>query len=446
MSDNQIAVATEILTVVKSILDERRQVVLPTWDIALLILIWNHLNTEKGLALSISEPEIRHLAFRLDSIEDSKEAQSAEKRCTEAISRLLKSECLSRADMNRLVISDDSEYHITTLGAGVAAWNFEHEKFSGEPLTAILKAFNSYLVKIALDAEQATDRNWHEDIMVQMRVVLNDMLVNVYRHQHGLDQQHEHLRNFIPSLLTEGSEESIKYCEEQLTNVIRTIIDLQEVTLASANTAFQQIRKIEEMGLSNNFSETEETCADIERKLNSVTQWTMQRATEWVEHHNIVHEFLRTVVYIDRQRRVTEALKHEVAAEPQWTFELIEEQSFVKFRESDEQVTTLHTAPRRRKRVYAHDIEEVSIDDLPERLTIILNSEALGDEIYLSRLLKKVLDEGADELDLVYHGPWFMGQIMETGVVDREFRQWTRISNILEIQEMKVLKNGLCKS
>ncbi|MDA8172206.1 MAG: hypothetical protein M0Z48_10330 [Nitrospiraceae bacterium] len=272
----------EVLSIVQSIIDESRHIVLQPRDLALLLLIWNYIRSQKNMVFAISEQEVRHLATRLDSM-GSKDAIGAEKRFTEALSRLLRSECLSRADVSRLVLNQDTEYQLTSLGESLAEWNFEHERFSGEPLTAILKAFNTYLLKIALDAETITDReSWHKDVLIQMGIVLKDMLLNVARHQRELDRQHTHLREFIPSLLTESSESSIKYCEEQLSNVIRTIADLQQVTLGASNTAYQQIRKIESIGLSQGFLETEEICLEIERRLNYVINWTTQRASDEV--------------------------------------------------------------------------------------------------------------------------------------------------------------------
>lgn len=432
--------ASEAMSLAQSILDEQRHIALPARDIALLFFIWNYIKSQKNLVFTVSEQEIRQLASRLDDLE-SREPQGSEKRYTESISRLLKSECLTRSDMSRLVLSDEAEYQLTSLGESIASWNFEHERFSGEPLTAILKAFNSHLLKIALDAEkEGTPDDWHADVLVQMQVVLKDMLVNVHRHQRELDRQHDHLRQFIPSLLTESSELSIRFCEEQLSKVIRTIDDLQEVTLAAANTAYQQLEKIESIGISRGFSETEMICGEIERRLGSIIQWTTQRATEWVEHHNVVHEFLRTVVYVDRHRRITDALKRSVAAEPHWILAFTSEPRMVRFRDDISPESRRFHAPRRPKRDYAHVIEEISVDQVPEKLQSILAEAGVHGSIYLSGILRLALEDGASEGRLVSHLPWFIGRMTEKGSVDCETRPWVTVSEILEVEELRVDK------
>lgn len=70
-----------------------------------------------------------------------------------------------------------------------------------------------------------------------MQYALKGMLVNIQRHQKELDRQHGNLRDFIPSLLHQGSEAAIEQCESQLAQVIKTIDDLQEVVFSSTNTA-----------------------------------------------------------------------------------------------------------------------------------------------------------------------------------------------------------------
>jgi len=437
-SQNDISEGLAVLKVVQSILEEGRNIFLPPRDIALLLLIWNYVKTQKNLVFTVTEHEIRHLATRLDGL-DLKDTQGAERRYTESLTRLLKCECLSRADINRLAQSEDTEYQLTALGEGVASWHFEHERFSGEPLTAILRAFNTHLTSIALIAEKVeSPEDWHKDVIMQMQVVLNNMLVDVRRHQQELDRQHDHLRQFIPSLLTESSEESIKFCENKLAQVITTINDLMEVTLAAANTASQQLEKIEKIGLSQGYPKTEQVCGELDRRLSSVMHWTSQRANDWVEHHNVVHEFLRGIVNIDRRRRLTEALKRAVASEPLWTIKLTDEFYMIKFREVEHKETERHLLPRRPKKGYSPQSEEISVDNVPTILETILVEEIQDGELILSRMLRKACAQGITEGRVISKIPWLIGKMIERGAVDKKTRPLEVITDILEVEELKV--------
>ena len=150
----------------------------------------------------------------------------------------MRAECLTRADMRRLTLAEDTELQLTSLGEDIADWHLEHGKFSGEPLTAILRAFTRQLAGLAEEAEQARSQEaWEDCVLLPMKHVLKDMLVSIQRHQKELDRQHEELRSFIPTLLSESSEASIDLCEQKLAAVGITIRDLHEVTLTSTTAA-----------------------------------------------------------------------------------------------------------------------------------------------------------------------------------------------------------------
>jgi hypothetical protein len=95
-------------------------------------------------------------------------------------------------------------------------------------------------------------------------------------------------------------------------------------------------------------------------------------------------------------------------------------------------------APRRPKRDYAHDIEEIPVDQVPEKLQSILGEESVLEAIYLSKILKKALNKGASEGRLVSHIPWFIGKMAEKGSVDCEARSWEAVTEILDVEELKV--------
>ncbi|MGH8569292.1 MAG: hypothetical protein ACREXU_15110 [Gammaproteobacteria bacterium] len=196
---------SDSLAIVQAILQEDRNLELRPGDIALLVLIRDSLDVRTDLAFAMAESDIRVLAARIDELA-VRDPLGTERRLTESLNRLLRADCLARADMNRLRLTEETEYQLTTLGDAVAAWNTERARFTGEPLVAILRAFNSQLSAIAARAE-ALDApgHWRSEVLVPMQVVLRDLLVSIQRHQRQLDRQHEVLRDFIPMLLKEHS-------------------------------------------------------------------------------------------------------------------------------------------------------------------------------------------------------------------------------------------------
>jgi chromosome condensin MukBEF complex kleisin-like MukF subunit len=93
------------------------------------------------------------------------------------------------------------------------------------------------------------------------------------------------------------------------------------------------IDRIAEQARPHSPKGVEASCDDLSRRLQSVAQWTTQRAIDWVEHHNVVHHLLRTSVRIDRQRRITDALKRAIATDPGWTLEVADEPYLFRMRD-----------------------------------------------------------------------------------------------------------------
>ena len=430
--------ARSINDVIQTVLDEQVSIDLRPRDIALLVLIKNQIESRPDLSFSVEESELRSLGTRVDNL-DIKDSSGAEKRLTESLNRLMKANCLARADLNRLVNTEDTEYQLTALGESIVVWHVEHTKFSGEPLVAILRAFNNQLTEIHLQAVETEDQEiWRNNFLPQMNFVIKDMLVNIQRHQRELDRQHESLRAFIPSLLNENSESSIELCEERLSHVIKTIDDLQEVTLASSSIAFGLLDQIQDEGERKIIHGVDRVCQDIARRLQSIVQWTSQRAEDWVEHYGVVHSFLRGVIRVDRYRRLTDSLKKAIASPPDWTFVVPNEPKFMRMREDVLQQSRTRIAPRRPRSGYKQTSVEVAEDQLPERLLFILNQSIAMGEARWSAIAKLALAEGATEEEVMSHLPWLMGKMIEAGQLDDSCRDWTSVSSVLTIQELKV--------
>lgn len=429
---------SDSLSIVQAILHEDRNLELRPSDIALLVLIRDSLDGRTDLAFSMAESDIRVLAARIDELA-VRDPLGTERRLTESLNRLLRADCLAHADMNRLRLMQETEYQLTTLGEAVAAWNAERARFTGEPLAAILRAFNSELSGIAVRAE-ALDApgQWRSEVLVPMQVVLKDLLVSVQRHQRQLDRQHEALRNFIPMLLKEHSEHSIERCETQLREVLETIGDLVGVTLGASSTAFALIERIEQLGVTRGVDGVDAVSQDIIRRMQSVVHWTHQRHEDWGRHHDAVHEYLRSVIHIDRQRRLTEALGRAVAEPPAWTLAVTDEPRLTRMREDARPDADRRTAVRRARTDYSHAAEEIPADDVPERLQTFFDELFATGEARWSDIVTPVMNQGMSTPDAVWHLPGLMGLMVRSGRPDPDCRDNVHVASTLEIEELRV--------
>lgn len=424
--------------IIQTVLDDEISLDLRPRDVALLVLIRHQTDSRLDLSFAVEEEELRALAARVDNL-DVKDPAGTEKRLTESLNRLIRANCIARADLSRLRSSQDTEYQLTTLGENIAAWHIEHTRFSGEPLAAILQAFNSQLLDLHTKAQALDgDEEWRKEILLQMQVVLKDMLVNVQRHQRELDRQHEALRAFIPTLLTENSEASIDLCETQLIQVIRTIDDLQKVTLSSTSKAQELLDQIESAGEKKNIADVHLVCQDIARRMQSISNWTTQRASDWVEHHGVVHSFLRSIIRVDRQRRLTEALKRAIAVPPDWTLAITREPRLIRMREDIRQQSRLRPAPRLPKRDYIQEKSALPEDPIPDQLLELLAQRLAVGEAKWSDLAIDAISQGANPDEVLAHLPWLMGVMAKAGHIDVNERTWVPVSIGLRIEELRI--------
>lgn len=428
--------------IVQPILTEERRLDLSSRDIALLATIKVEIERNPDGLLSIPYSAIQGLSGRIDLL-DVKDPQKAERRMSESMTRLLNAGCLTKAEILRLRLSGDAEYQLTSLGESVADWHVAQSRFSGEPLTAIFKAFINQVSRIVEDAERAeTPEEWHFDVISQMQHALRDMLISIHRHQNALDRRHAEMRAFIPTLLTANSEESIGQCEEQLSQVIKTIEDLQEAVLSSTSTALSLIDRIADLAKPHAPKGFDAVYDDLARRLQSTATWITQRAIDWMDHHSVVHTFLRTLIRVDRQRRVTDALKRSIAEVPCWSLEVADEPSFCRMRVDIARAANSRLPPRTSKKAAGgkREFKEVPPDAIPELLVSYLVADLANGEARASRLFGAALPSMPNELRVAAYFPWLIGKMVQAGKLDPKVRNWTQITTQIQIEELRVTK------
>lgn len=159
-----------------------------------------------------------------------------------------------------------------------------------------------------------------------------------------------------------------------------------------------------------------------------------------LDHHNVVHNHLRTVVRIDRQRRISDALKRSVATVPEWTLEVVSEPYFTRMREDIQRDPTPKKAPRVRKEASNRDREftEELPDNVHEILLAHLKAEMESGSALASSILGKAATETMDEVGVMSQFSWLIGEMTQTGHMEDRMRHWTQATPSIEIEEFKV--------
>lgn len=415
---------------------QRRDFHLEPRDVAILVLMLHELSRNSSQTFSISAEGLRALSIKTDTFEGLPSAGS-ERRFTESVSRLLKAEALARADMTRIRNADDAQYQLTSMGESLANWQVQQIKFDGEPLGAILAAFNVQLSGIYEAAKLATeDKAWHERVSLPMQYVIRELLSAVQRHQRELDREHEEIRAFVPTLLRESSETSIDRCKDVLNKVMKTIQDLVHVTVDVSNAAFGLLAHIEEVGERQCRADTPALCEDVRHRLESITEWTNYRHQAWGTHFETVHSYLRFVASVDRTRRISNSLKEAISVPPEWALQIVD---FPRLPILRERPASANERPviKRLRRDYEVETESIQPDQFPQRLQDIVNEQLLSGAACWSDVIGIALQE-QPQLKVVSKLPELMQYMISTGNLNRESRQYREVAPGFIVEELEV--------
>lgn len=407
-------------------------------DLALLVLLATEMKARSSPTLSLRVDEIRILSRRISALE-GRDPAAGEKLMTESLNRLMRGEAIVTAGMSRLRNPEDAEYALTALGESITEWHVARARFSGEPLAAVLRAFNAQLVSVLDNARRCDGpEQWRREVVVPLQAVAAELITGVQRHQRALDREHERIRLFVPSMLQESSETSILECERVLEGVIQTVRDLFDVTLSTSTAAFGVLQSIGEASALAGIAEVIPVCQEIERRLESVVDWTTQRQQQWGAHYDVVHAFMRTVIRVDRSRKITEALKRAVAYVPTWTMCLASEPPMLQMRD----LRTEQRSPKRalvRERSDHTDLaEEIAPEMLAQKLKQLADEAFAGGRARWTEIAVAAVADGGTTPDVVRRLPALMTYMIQLGKVSPAAPELLKVSPTLELQELEV--------
>jgi hypothetical protein len=429
------------MEVVQAILDSNRRIVLEAADVALLVLIRSEVDADADETCTLPHSTLRSLYARIDTLQGN-DPRAGERRLNESVGRLEEAGCIALADLFRLQENPNANYQVTAFGDALYQRQVGDAAFSGEPLTAILRSFITLLDRIVCEARAANNQeDWDYDVIQPMQHGLRAMLEAVALHQKELERQHTTIREFLPELLNEPSEQSISLCKEKLTQVFETIGDLQAVVLSAVSKANVLIDEILGAARQVGARRVDGVCDETSRRLRLLERWTSERTLEWIEHHNVVHGHLRSNVLIDKNRRITEALRRAVVAPPDWTLNVCLDERVHRMR-SDMQSAPMREPPRLPKDMLQRrrSFEFVHADQVPVVLNRYLVDALFGGEAYLSHLMSRADAEQGGKAALAKHLPWLIGAMLDAGRHDRTVRYWTPATGRLTVEEMRVTR------
>jgi chromosome condensin MukBEF complex kleisin-like MukF subunit len=412
--------APAVMQVAHDLLAQQRSVQLEARDLALLLLAHEALELRAG-AFCLTVRELLTLSTRLERLEALDNAK-ARTRLTGSLGRLVDSDCMMRVDLNQVGHPDDAQYQLTSVGQAWVSWELARTRFTGAPLVALLRAFNTQLEALVHALPPEADAEvWRERVEVPARSVVAELLHGIHRHQAGLDREHARLRDLIPGLLADGSDAALGRCEKQLRDVQRTIRDLHEATTSYGTTALSLIAELRQREVS--LTPGQLVCSEIERRLLSVMEWAAQRSEDWARHFHSVHQLMRTVIRVDRERRVTAHLKRALAEVPTWTLCIPAASPCHRLRNESDDIGRQRKRLTRTRTDYAPQLQTVEVDDFPEILLQVAGEHlARGEARWSEVLAESMARTRRESADVLRYLPRLMDLLVAKGFVDRRER------------------------
>ena len=415
----------------------RRDLHLEARDIALIVLLYEDIESGTAQGFVTGTEDLRALWSKVELLEGLA-TTNVERRLSESITRLLRADCLVRADMVRVKQAEHSQYQLTSLGEALAAWHVQQVRIDGEPLGAILAAFNVQMTAIHDKAQTCTiESAWQMEVSAPMRYAARELLAAVTRHQRLLDRAHEEIRGFVPSLLKESSEDAIDRCKDVLDAVMRTIRDLLGVTIDVSNVAFGVIDRIQDIAEDRDYADAAPLCEDMRRRLESIVEWTTQRNLDWGSHYDTVHSYLRFIAMVDRSRKVTDALKRSIADVPDWSLRVIDTPRHMYLAERP--APPLKTVIRRARQDFSKEVTSIAPDELPQRLREIADELLTQGSARWSEVVSRASEEvGLDRV--IPRLPEVMHYLLSRASADTGNRVDVNVSDWLTMEELEVRK------
>ncbi|MEO3690033.1 hypothetical protein [Roseateles paludis] len=425
------------MQIAHELLVQQRSLQLEARDLALLLMVHDALERRAG-AFCLTVRDLLTLSTRLDRLE-ALDTAKARMRLTGSLSRLVDGDCLMRVDLHQVGHPDEAQYQLTTVGLAWVAWELDRARFTGAPLVALLRAFNTQIEAMVEKLPGVIELvAWQAQVELPLRSVVGELLHGIHRHQVSLDRQHAKLRDEIPGLLSDGSDDALVRCEAQLREVQTTIRDLHDASTAYGTTGLSLLGELRrhETSLAGELY----ACAEVERRLLSVLEWAAQRSRDWTLHYQSVHQLIRTVIRVDRERRVTAHLKRAITVAPTWTLAVPDAPKCYRLRNEADDVGR-RTKQLRRERTDYSPLEYVrQVDEFPRILLELANEHLARGQVRWSEVLREAMQRaGRESIDVLRYLPRLMAFLVSHGALDPTQRAPVSFDHFV-LEELRVIQ------
>jgi len=269
-------------------------------------------------------------------------------RATHAIDALRRQHLLVRSDLGG--IAEEGEFTLSPLGKTLAEWFGTQETLTREGLEVMLARIRGDLAGVRQAARQGGGAvHWRTRVVTPLRLTVAGLVDMIDRRQRGMDVQQQETREHIGRLLEAQWFEAIESCEALLQSTSQTLQELNRTLMSETEGAANLLNEIFEAA----DAAAQETALDavnhVRTQIERVAAWGESRFQSWSDYYRNVHEFIRTIVRVDRERALRTRLREMIQgfAELPWYLRCAAQAPYRHLREPESRLA-LQTVVRRR--------------------------------------------------------------------------------------------------
>jgi chromosome partition protein MukF len=289
------------------------------------------------------------------------DAVNAKVRATNALARLHEQRLLVRTDTAG--ISRSGEFSLTRIGKAVAEWLGEQEGLTRQELDVMMTRIRADLSVIKQAASDNGDAlHWEQNVITPLKLTVSGLIELIDRRQQGMDVQQAEIRAQISALLEQAWFDAIQQCEHLLEDTGARLQELHRALMQEVEGISILLNEIEDLAEQAKQPGVSEAINHVRKQVERIGHWGQNRFEAWSEYFQNVHDFIRSVVQVDKDRAMRARLRDAVKqyGQPYWHLHVVEPPAYRHLRE----ITAFREqeAVSRPRQQHRHELEEVQAE------------------------------------------------------------------------------------
>jgi len=282
---------------------------LTTEHLAFLIAIKNW--TNPGDENYLSEENLHHIYDIINSVFGGL-YETKTRRANATITTLIEQRLLT--PLSSGTADTESTYNLTSLGESIVKFFEADETISKETLSVMFANIQIILAKIQKAAEQGGDEHhWQIEVKQPLQNTILELIDSIDRRQRVLDDEQQQTQSDIAELLNKHWAEAIANCEQLLDTTSSRLKELRDVLVQLCESMQDILSSISDNAYQSGEMDIQTLVSQLQSKLEKISLWSEIRLKKWGEFHARVHEFIRSLITIDKDRsfvnRLTESIQ-----------------------------------------------------------------------------------------------------------------------------------------